>query len=94
MVEREHILKTLPDYWDAIASGEKTFEVRRDDRGFQRGDVLVLQKLRKTDSGVSFAYVETKNGKPTEIRKRVLWVLTGGQFGVEPGHVVMSLGDL
>lgn len=25
-------------------SGEKTFEIRRNDRGFQKGDVLVLEK--------------------------------------------------
>ena len=32
-----HELKTLPKYFDAIVVGEKTFEVRRDDRGFQKG---------------------------------------------------------
>lgn len=37
-----HELKTLPQYWDAVQRGEKTFEVRRDDRGFQKGDVLEL----------------------------------------------------
>lgn len=41
----EHVLKTLPDYFDAVARGEKTFEVRRDDRGFQKGDILVLHRL-------------------------------------------------
>jgi Domain of unknown function (DUF3850) len=25
----EHVLKTLAPYWDAIADGSKTFEVRR-----------------------------------------------------------------
>lgn len=42
---REHILKCWPNYWDAISDGEKNFDVRRDDRGFQKGDFLILQKF-------------------------------------------------
>ena len=26
-----HELKTIPQYWDAVKRGEKTFEVRRDE---------------------------------------------------------------
>lgn len=43
-MEREHILKCWPEYFDAIKAGIKPFEVRRDDRGFQRGDILILQR--------------------------------------------------
>jgi hypothetical protein len=77
----EHVLKTLPDYWDAVARGDKNFEVRRDDRGFQKGDVLVLR------------YYEPGNEWKSrdDIRVRVLWILTGGQLGVEPGYVVMAI---
>lgn len=44
----EHKLKTWPRYWDAIASGEKPFEVRRNDRAFQTGDILILEKFDPT----------------------------------------------
>jgi hypothetical protein len=87
----EHILKTLPDYWDAIERGEKTFEVRRDDRGFQKGDVLVLRRLKKSYGG---AWVEDRrdtNNTPRELRRKITYVLTGGQFGIEPGYVVLGL---
>lgn len=30
----DHELKIYPKYFDAILSGEKTFEIRRNDRGF------------------------------------------------------------
>lgn len=40
----EHVLKCWPEFFDAIKRGDKTFELRRNDRGFQRGDVLVLRK--------------------------------------------------
>jgi ASC-1-like (ASCH) protein len=39
-----HELKTLPKYFKAVREGRKTFEVRKDDRGFQVGDTLVLGK--------------------------------------------------
>ncbi|EHN17061.1 DUF3850 domain-containing protein [Clostridium sporogenes] len=39
-----HRLKTLPKYFNAVCDGKKTFEVRKDDRNFQIGDKLVLEK--------------------------------------------------
>lgn len=40
----EHRLKTLPEYFEAVAAGRKTFEVRRDDRRFAEGDTLLLEE--------------------------------------------------
>lgn len=81
-----HELKCWPAYFDAIERDEKTFEVRRDDRGFQKGDIL---ELRRYDAKNDFY----RHNLPT-IRRRVLYVLTGGQFGIEPGYVVMGLGPV
>lgn len=39
-----HNLKILPEYFTAVACGAKTFEVRKDDRPFDVGDVLKLQE--------------------------------------------------
>jgi hypothetical protein len=91
----EHSLRTAAPYWHAINVGQKRFVVRRDDRGFQRGDVLLLRRLGDgayahmyaTDSGVHSDYPENAQ----TIRARVDWILTGGQLGVEPGFVVMSI---
>ena len=41
----EHKLKILPEYFEAVKSGSKSFEVRKDDRGFQAGDTLFLQEF-------------------------------------------------
>ncbi|KEO80852.1 DUF3850 domain-containing protein [Tumebacillus flagellatus] len=40
-----HQLKLQQPHFDAVASGEKTFELRKDDRGFQVGDTLVLREI-------------------------------------------------
>lgn len=46
-----HYLKIQPCYFDAVLSGEKNFEIRfNDDRGFQKGDSVWLQKLDETGS--------------------------------------------
>ncbi len=88
----EYILKTAAYCWDAIERGDKNFEIRRDDRGFQKGDVLVLRRLEK---GLACDFYSTPPGSrfgTMDLRRRVLWILTGNQFGIEPGYVIMSLG--
>lgn len=98
-METEHILKCWPAYFDAVARGEKTFEIRRDDRGFQRGDILVLQRTKDSDRmSVEWdAFHEPALGQRKrarhELRVRVKWILTGGQFGVEPGFVCMAIEE-
>lgn len=39
-----HELKIYPDFFDAVISGEKTFEIRKNDRPFQKGDLLALNE--------------------------------------------------
>ena len=39
-----HELKTWPEYFEAIASGAKTFEIRNNDRNFREGDTVVLEE--------------------------------------------------
>ncbi len=39
-----HELKAHPQYFKKLISGEKTFEIRKNDRNFQVGDILELQE--------------------------------------------------
>ena len=39
-----HELKILPEYFDEIINGSKTFELRRYDRDFKTGDRLLLRE--------------------------------------------------
>jgi hypothetical protein len=88
---KEHILKTWADYWDAIERGEKPFEVRRDDRGFQKGDVLVLRRMVKHHTHGWIEDRSHSDNRPHDLHRKVTYILTGGQFGIEPGFVVMGL---
>jgi len=89
----EHVLKTWQPYWEAVASGAKPFEVRRDDRGFQRGDILVL-RCTEPKTGLPISAGPGFSAKAKEVRKRISYILTGGQLGIEPGYVVMGLQDV
>lgn len=44
-----HELKTSAQFFEGIVTGEKTFEVRKDDRGYRLGDVLHLRETRPAD---------------------------------------------
>lgn len=39
-----HHLKTWPDYFDKVKFGKKTFEIRKNDRDYQVGDILILHE--------------------------------------------------
>lgn len=47
-----HELKTWPKYFSALLEGSKTFELRRDDRGFKVGDRL---RLREWDYNTEYS---------------------------------------
>ena len=92
---REHVLKVAPEYWPALVDGSKTFEVRRNDRAYQRGDVLVLypthnERGRETCKP-DCTHPSCTTRPPTE-RRLVTFVYSGDpRFGgIEPGHVVLG----
>ena len=43
-MQTEHELKCRPEFFARIASGQKTFEIRKNDRDFQVGDILILKE--------------------------------------------------
>ena len=40
----DHELKLYSKYFDAILTGEKMFEIRKNDRGFRVGDTILLRE--------------------------------------------------
>jgi hypothetical protein len=81
----DHELKTVPAYFDPVYRGVKTFEVRRDDRGFQKGDVIWLREFNPN------ARTPQQQYTGRSMLATISWILTGGQMGIEPGYVVMSI---
>jgi len=44
-----HELKIWPQYFNRVLDGSKTFEVRKNDRGFQFGDSVILKEWDPTE---------------------------------------------
>jgi hypothetical protein len=89
-----HELKTWPEYFEAVARGEKTFEVRKNDRGFTKGDLLILRKwLPDADGAGVYLTPESEHTAVPQcaasIMARVTYVLDG--WGLSPGYVALGL---
>lgn len=80
----EHVLKTIDRYWDAIADGTKTFEVRKNDRAFQKGDTLILQRWEDGKFGMH------RSTPFQTLSMKITYMLQGGQFGIEPAYCVLG----
>ena len=79
-----HYLKTRSPYFSEVERGIKTFEVRRDDRGFSVGDILVLQEFD----------IVNKRYTGNMLSRSIVYKLEGDQFGIEAGYCVLGLGPL
>lgn len=81
MYHRKHELKTWTEYYQAICSGEKTFELRLNDRDFKKGDILILQEFDPFKNELTDRWIE----------KQVSYILFGPKFGLTEGYCIMSL---
>ncbi len=83
---RVHVLKTWPEYFEAIQAGLKTFEARKDDRDFRIGDHLKLREFNPEHEGI----VEQEyTGRVAACE--ITYIMRGPKFGIEQGWCVMGL---
>ncbi len=62
-----------------VVRGTKRFELRKNDRGFKRGDMIYLEEVVEG--------VKTGRSLPSvEIR----YVLEGGKYGLDPGYCIFN----
>ena len=88
----EHHLKLNDKYYDAVKYGFKRFEIRKNDRDFRVGDILVLtrvcadEKILENPMFVTIRDCEKINAKVT-------YILTHEDFpdGIPEGYVVMTI---
>lgn len=77
-MDKEHVLKCWTQYFEAIVFDQKTYEVRYNDRGYERGDILVLREY----NNVAKEY--------TRRQTRVKVTDVFNDIGLQPGWVIMS----
>jgi len=55
-----HNLKIWPEYYRKVANGKKTFEIRRNDRDFKTGDILVLKEWHPKKEEYTGRFMEVR----------------------------------
>lgn len=78
-----HELKTYPKFFSDVVSGNKTFEVRLDDRQFKVGDFLALNEYRSGPGEDGKQYT----GRCVLLR--VIYILRDNRYCKE-GYVIMG----
>jgi ASC-1-like (ASCH) protein len=76
-----HELKILNEYFIHVKSGLKTFELRKNDRDFIAGDVVVLKEIDE----------EKQSFTGRIISKNITYVLHGGVYGLEKDYCIIGL---
>jgi len=78
-----HNLKTWPVFFEAILSGAKTFEIRKNDRAFKVGDILLLDE-----------YDHTKPAYTGRQCERVVTYITDWAQKTEENIIVMGIAPV
>jgi hypothetical protein len=82
-----HDLKCWPQFYGDVESGAKPFEVRKNDRDYKVGDVLLLREWASCWRGLDWSYT----GR--QCRRKVTYILKAAPF-VPPGYCVMGLAEV
>lgn len=85
LIKKTHHLKTWCEYYEALVHPDltlrKTLEIRKNDRDFNVGDILILEEYDK---------ISGYTGRKTS--KRITHILSGSPWLPE-GYVAMSIID-
>ncbi|MCR5480123.1 MAG: DUF3850 domain-containing protein [Ruminococcus sp.] len=85
---QHHKLKLEEQFVQPILNGEKTFEVRLNDRKFKVGDTIEFMPIAHWDNTIIFKWIPEITSKTYEIT----FVLEG--WGIKEGYCVFSFKEL
>ena len=80
-----HEIKLKLDFVDAVNSGQKSFEVRKNDRGYQTGDLIRFLPLDEDGDLMEDHPLHKK-------LFRITYLLSG--WGIEKDYVVFSIAEV
>lgn len=81
---KTHFIKLNIEFCDAVLSGEKSFEIRKNDRGYQKGDHIKFNPVNQYGLWV---------GHDIEGREyKITYVLN--DWGLEKGYVALGIKEV
>ena len=81
---KTHKLKTLSEYFQKVWDGNKTFEIRINDRDFKVGETVLLYEFNQEKNDYTGRYCEVK----------ITYIFAGGKYGLADGYVCFSFSVL
>lgn len=81
-----HTLKLRVEFADAVEDGTKNFEIRENDRGFQKGDLVQFRVVTALGTHISMY------GELEEKLYEITYVLSG--WGLKNGYVVFGIKEV
>ncbi len=84
----QHDLKTWPEFFADLMIGDKTFELRKNDRDFKLGDTLLLREWNP----------KTKEYTGRRALRRIVYMLAqragagcAADFGLREGYAILGI---
>lgn len=85
-----HEIKIKKTFVEPILNGEKTFEVRKNDRGYQKGDHI---RFTVVDAPIFETRIDQERRQAIENKiYEITYVLNG--WGIEPDFVVFGIREV
>lgn len=79
-MSKQHDLKILTEYFQDVCSRSKPFELRKNDRNFKVGDILLLQEF------------DGEKLTGNQVKRTVTYILDNvEQYGLMKGFVIMGI---
>lgn len=76
-----HNLKIQSEYYDDVITGVKRFELRKDDRGFEVGDLIVFLEYKK----------DVFTGRVSEAMPILYKLKDCPEYGLKDGYCILGL---
>ncbi len=81
----DHELRIGPEYYERVQDGSKTFEIRRNERGYHEGQVVMLREWQREGF---------EGGRRYSGREHVARIGYVAEYKQQPGYVVFSLSSI
>lgn len=82
---RLHHIRLQENFADSVLCGEKSFELRRNDRGYQKGDLIEFEVVNSVG-------VPVEDHELNSRRYKITYVLSG--WGMQDGFVALAIREV
>ena len=80
---KKHKLKVDLYLWQSLVNGTKTAEVRKNDRDFAVGDILIL-----------YPYGKGIKACRTFLERKITHIVHGPNYGIQEGYSLLSFNEI